>query len=122
MPDSLPWEIRGYHGYDPTGQQVITPYKGRNNPESQKDANRAHARLPGPGERAHAQLKTWRVLRKLRCCPRRTGRVVKAIHVLQNYEATARLKGLTSFLVRARHIALLSRRVNLAYRSAVRNL
>ncbi|RAS69702.1 DDE superfamily endonuclease, partial [Lentzea atacamensis] len=56
---------------------------------SQKDANRAHARLRGPGERANAQLKTWRILRKLRCCPRRTGRLAKAIHVLQNYEATA---------------------------------
>jgi hypothetical protein len=60
---------KGYHGYDPTGRHVITPYKGRNKPESQKDANRAHARLRGPSERAHAQLKTWRVLRKLHCCP-----------------------------------------------------
>ncbi len=45
---------KGYHGYDPTGWHVITPYKGRNKPESQKDANRAHARLRGPGERANA--------------------------------------------------------------------
>jgi hypothetical protein len=58
---------KGYHGYDETGQRVRTPYKGRNKPESQKEANRAHARLRGPGERANAQLKTWRVLRKLRC-------------------------------------------------------
>jgi hypothetical protein len=77
---------KGYHGYDETGHQVITPYKDRNKPESQKDANRAHARLRGPGERANAQLRTWR---KLRCCPRRAGRLVKAIHVLQNYEVTA---------------------------------
>ena len=80
---------KGYHGYDPTGRYVITPYKGRNKPQPQKDANRAHARLRGPGERAHAQLKTWRVLRKLRCCPRRAGRLAKAIHVLQNYEVAA---------------------------------
>lgn len=33
------------------------------------DANRAHARLRGPGERANAQLKSWRILRKLRCRP-----------------------------------------------------
>src|SRR5947209_7390574 len=39
---------KGYYGYDQTGQQVITPYKGRNKPESQKDTNRAHARLRGP--------------------------------------------------------------------------
>ena len=80
---------KGYHGYDETGQRVITPYKGKNKPESQKEANRAHARLRGPGERANAQLKQWRILRKLRCCPRRTGRLAKAIHVLQNYETTA---------------------------------
>ena len=32
-------------------------------------ANRAYATLRAPGERANAQLKTWRILRKLRCCP-----------------------------------------------------
>jgi DDE superfamily endonuclease len=80
---------KGYHGYDESGHHVITPYKGRNQPQSQKDANRAHARLRGPGERANAQLKTWRILRKLRCCPRHAGHLAKAIHVLQNYELTA---------------------------------
>ncbi|WP_156757446.1 transposase family protein [Actinokineospora pegani] len=79
---------KGYHGYDPTGQR-ITPHKGRGQPASQKDANRAHARLPGPGERANAQPKTWRVLRKVRVSPRRIGRLAKAIHILQNYETTA---------------------------------
>ena len=79
---------KGYHGYDPAATHVITPYKGRNKPESQSDANRAHARLRGPGERVNAQLKTWRILRKLRCCPRRASRLTKAIHVLQNYEIT----------------------------------
>lgn len=78
---------KGYHGYDETGEQVITPYKGRNKPPSQKDANRAHARLRGPGERANAQLKYWRILHKVRVSPRRVGRLAKAIHVLQNYEA-----------------------------------
>ena len=80
---------KGYHGYDETGQQVRTPYKGRNKPESRKEANRAHARLRGPGERANAQLKTWRVLRKLRCSPHRAGRLAKAIHVLQDREVAA---------------------------------
>ncbi|CCH29381.1 IS5/IS1182 family transposase [Actinosynnema sp. NPDC047251] len=80
---------KGYHGYDETSAHVLTPYKGRNKPKSQKEANRAHARLRGPGERANAQLKTWRILRKLRCCPHRAGRLAKAIHVLQNYEVTA---------------------------------
>jgi hypothetical protein len=80
---------KGYHGYDQTGQHVITPYKGRKKPESQKDANRAHARLRGPGERANAQLKYWRVLHKLRCSPHRAGRLAKAIHVLQDRETAA---------------------------------
>jgi hypothetical protein len=55
----------------------------------QMDADRAHARLRGPGERANVQLKYWRVLHKLRCSPHRAGRMAKAIHVLQNYKATA---------------------------------
>jgi MFS family permease len=36
---------------------------------------------------ASAQLKTWRILRKLRCCPWRAGKLAKAIHVLQLREA-----------------------------------
>ena len=53
---------------------------------AQSDANRAHARLRGPGERANAQLKSWRIVRKLRCCPWRAGQLAKAIHVLQTRE------------------------------------
>jgi hypothetical protein len=75
--------------YQGAGEHVVTPYKGRDKPESQKDANRAHARLRGPGERANAQLKAWRILRKLRCCPFRAGRIAKAIHVLQLRESTS---------------------------------
>ena len=52
-----------------------------------KEANRAHAKLRAPGERANAQLKAWRILRKLRCCPWRAGQLAKAIHVLQIREA-----------------------------------
>jgi len=63
------------------------PYRGKNKPQSQKEANRAHAKLRAPGERANAQLKTWRILRKLRCCPWRAGQLAKAIHVLQIREA-----------------------------------
>jgi len=74
---------KGYHG---AGQPLLTPYKGRGKPESQKDANRAHARLRGVVERANAQLKTWRILRKPRCCPWRAGHLAKAIHVLQARE------------------------------------
>jgi hypothetical protein len=76
--------------YQGAGEHVLTPYKGRAKPESQKDANRAHARLRGPGERANAQLKAWRILRKLRCGPFRAGRLAKAIHVLQLHENSPR--------------------------------
>jgi len=74
---------KGYHG---AGDPVLTPYRGRNKPASQKEANRAHAQLRSPGERANAQLKTWRILRKLRCCPGKAGQLAKAIHVLQARE------------------------------------
>jgi len=74
---------KGYQG----AAHAKIPYRGKNKPESQKEANRAHAKLRAPGERANAQLKTWRILRKLRCCPWRAGQLAKAIHVLQVREA-----------------------------------
>ncbi|WP_054813369.1 IS5/IS1182 family transposase [Nocardia arizonensis] len=73
---------KGYHGVE----GLITPYKGRGKPESQKRANRAHAKLRAPGERANAQLKCWKILHKLRCCPHKAGALVKAIHVPQERE------------------------------------
>ena len=74
---------KGYQG----STWAKVPYKGKNKPEPQKEANRAHARLRAPGERANAQLKTWKILSKLRCCPWRAGKLAKAIHVLQLREA-----------------------------------
>jgi DDE superfamily endonuclease len=46
---------------------VRTPYKGKKKPASQKAANRAHAKL-----------KTWHILRKLRCCPWKAGQLAKS--------------------------------------------
>jgi hypothetical protein len=43
---------KGYQG----STCAITPYKGKNKPQSQKDANRAHAKLRAPGERARGCL------------------------------------------------------------------
>ncbi len=74
---------KGYQG----STWAKVPYKGKNKPEPQKEANRAHAKLRAPGERANAQLKAWKILGKLRCCPWRTGKLAKAIHVLQLREA-----------------------------------
>jgi hypothetical protein len=76
---------KGYQG----APHAHAPCKGRGKPESQKAASRAHAQLRSPGERANAQLKDWRILRKLRCCPWRAGQLAKAIHALQIREAKA---------------------------------
>jgi Helix-turn-helix of DDE superfamily endonuclease/DDE superfamily endonuclease len=53
--------VLGDKGYIGAGPHVRTPYRGRNKPASQKTASRAHAQLRSPGERANAQLKTWRI-------------------------------------------------------------
>jgi hypothetical protein len=74
---------KGYQG----AAHAKVPYKDRDKPQSQKDANKAHAKLRAPGERANAQLKAWRILRKLRCCPWRAGRLAKAIHTLEIHAA-----------------------------------
>jgi DDE superfamily endonuclease len=48
--------------------------------------NRSHARVRGIGERAMATLKGWKILTKLRCCPRRATAIVQAILVLHDTE------------------------------------
>ncbi|GAA3831989.1 hypothetical protein GCM10022226_61430 [Sphaerisporangium flaviroseum] len=72
---------------------IITPYKGKNKPTSQKQANRSHAKLRGPGERANAQLKSWKILRKLRCSPAKAGHPCKATAVLQNHRVAHAARG-----------------------------
>ena len=47
--------------------------------QNQKDVNTARARQRGPGERANAQLKSWKVLRS---CPARATELVNAVQVL----------------------------------------
>ena len=77
--------VLGDKGYLGEGD-IRTPYRGRNKPASQK---RPTGLMPGCAPRASAptaQLKSWRILRKLRCCPWRAGQLAKAIHVLQTRE------------------------------------
>ncbi len=50
--------------------------------DNQKAVNTAHARQRGPGERANAQLKSWKVLRKIRCSPSRATVLVQAVQAL----------------------------------------
>jgi hypothetical protein len=49
---------------------------------NEKDANTAHARLRGPGERANAELKNWKILRKLRTSPTQATTLVNAVQTL----------------------------------------
>ena len=79
---------KGYQG----SSYAKLPYKGKNKPQSQKDAKKAHAQLRSPGEMANAQLKNWRILRKLRCCPWRAGQLAKAIHVLAGPRGLTRME------------------------------
>jgi hypothetical protein len=73
-------EAAGLVGLADKGYQGSTyakiPYGGRNKPESQKQANEAHAQLRAPGERANAQLKSWRIPAEAALLPpaRRTAR------------------------------------------------
>ena len=70
-----------------------TPFKRHRHRQTlsrwQKKVNRAHARVRAIGERANATLKTWRVLTKLRCCPRRATAIVQAILALHHVENPA---------------------------------
>jgi len=49
---------------------------------AQKEVNTAHARMRGPGERANAELKNWKILRKIRSSPSRATTLVQAIQTL----------------------------------------
>jgi hypothetical protein len=53
------------------------PAQGEEQAGIQKQANQAHAKLQTPDERANAQLKTWRLLRKLRCRPWNAGQLAR---------------------------------------------
>jgi hypothetical protein len=78
-------------GYQGARGSVRTPFKRRRfRPKlsrRQKAVNRAHAKIRARGERAIATLKTWKILVKLRCCPRRATAIVQAILVLHHVEA-----------------------------------
>jgi hypothetical protein len=74
------------HGLFALGDKGYQGYKGRGKPEYQKEHNRLHARLRGPGERVFAELKKWRVLRKLRCDPHRATHIARAVATLNHQE------------------------------------
>ncbi|MFG3601617.1 transposase family protein [Micromonospora chersina] len=86
--DVMTFADKGYQG---ARGSVRTPFKRRRfRPKlsrRQKAVNRTHAKIRARGERAIATLKTWKILTKLRCCPRRATPIVQAILVLHHVEA-----------------------------------
>jgi len=75
------WADKAYRG---AGGTVRVPYWGRweTLSASQQAVNRAHAKIRALVERAMATLKTWRLLRKLRCSTTRITSLVQAVLTL----------------------------------------
>ncbi|MBB5956944.1 hypothetical protein FHS29_003537 [Saccharothrix tamanrassetensis] len=76
------WADKAYRG---AGGPVRVPYRGKrhNLSPGQQAVNRSHARIRAPGERAASTLKTWRLLRRLRCSTTRITDLTRAVLVLQ---------------------------------------
>jgi hypothetical protein len=75
------WADKGYRG---AGGTVRIPYWGRweTLSDGQKTVNRSHAKIRALVEQAVATLKSWRLLRKLRCSTTRITSLVQAILTL----------------------------------------
>lgn len=75
------WADKAYQGASPA---VRVPYRGRwvTLSAGQKAVNRTHAKIRAVGEQAMATLKSWRLLRKLRCSANRITDLVKAVLTL----------------------------------------
>jgi len=76
--------LLGDKGYQGAGGTVVTPHKGRKLTRAQKAHNRMVNTVRGPGERAFATLKAWRLLTKIRCCPQRVGHLARAVLTLHH--------------------------------------
>ncbi|MEU0188109.1 transposase family protein [Streptomyces sp. NPDC006207] len=76
------WADKAYQG---AGGTVRVPYRGRWEElfAGQRAVNASHAKVRALGEQAMATLKTWRLLRKLRCSTTRVTTIVKAVLALQ---------------------------------------
>ena len=73
---------KGYQG----STYAKTPYKGKNKPQSQKDANRAHAKLRAPASARTRSSRPGRFSGSSAAAPGKPA-ARKAIHVLQIREA-----------------------------------
>lgn len=72
--------------YRGAGGAIGVPHYGRDLPARMRDCNSSHNQIRGIGERANATVKTWRLLRRLRCCPQQATALTAAILVLQHAE------------------------------------
>ncbi|MFC4334641.1 transposase family protein [Salininema proteolyticum] len=79
---------KGFQGLAP--ERVGAPYKGRDLPGWKKAYNREHAGWRSVGERVFAELKRWKVLRRLRGNPEHTTELVYAITRLNRIERHSR--------------------------------
>ncbi|MFD7922142.1 transposase family protein [Streptomyces sp. NPDC059740] len=75
------WADKGYRG---AGGTIRLPYWGRWETLSagQQAVNRAHAKIRALVEQAMATLKTWRLLRKIRCSTTRITQLIQAVLTL----------------------------------------
>ena len=86
--DILTFADRGNQDAGGTIRTVQTESRRRHRlSRREKAVNRSHARIRVIGERAIATLKGWKILTKLRCCPRRATTIVQAIIVHHRVEA-----------------------------------
>ena len=86
------WADKGYQG---AGGTVTVPYRGRwhHLGPGKQAVNLSHAKIRAVGEQANTALKTWRLLRKLRCSPSRTTALVQAVLTLHCRQRTEVGKG-----------------------------
>lgn len=75
------WADKAYQG---AGHPVRVPLRGRRLKRWQRRHNSTHAKIRCLGEQAMAALKSWRLLRKLRCNTNRITAIVKAVLVLHH--------------------------------------
>jgi DDE superfamily endonuclease/Helix-turn-helix of DDE superfamily endonuclease len=75
-------------GYQRAAATIRVPLRGRDLPAGPTNVNTAHARLRAPGERGPATLKTWHLLRRLRCCPQRGTALLAAVLALETTTRT----------------------------------
>ena len=73
--------IKAYQG---AGRPVRVPFRGRRLKKWKRRHNTTHAKIRCLGEQAMATLKSWRLLRKLRCSTNRITDIVKGVLVLHH--------------------------------------